>query len=652
MDQPRGADYLEALQHPATAFADPELAAGTVELTALGLPRPVSGNVASVFKVTGSTGRTYAVRCFVRRFDDVTARYDAIVRRLADVDATWKVDLDFQAAGVQVDGRWFPVVKMEWSDAVPLLPWIEAHLWDTAALSYAAVRFASLVASMRAAGIAHGDLQHGNILVAPGGDLRLVDYDGMYVPELEGMGSNELGHRNYAHPARTRDDFGPHLDAFPGWVVYASLAALSIDPLLWGRLDGGDECLLFRAADFADPTRSEALACLRAAGDPRLAALAAVVEQQVHRPVAAVSPLSLAVAPPPALELAHDRSGGSMARLRERQSLMEVLRTASTPLPTTAPVVDETPAAAVPQLVFAPRPFAALRDRVAGRLTRRRRPAAQSSTPEHVAAAAAQQRVDDLEQARRTVDEEEQRAAERHTRMEAELRHREQVELQGIDDELKRVLSDLAAREHDLYRAERHEQADALRAVQAHVLDGELARHRLVSARVAGIDDKLAYGLALDDIRTAADIAEVLVDGDVFIVRPDGHRVRTSSLGADQARVLLGWRRQLEVRYQHLLPTVLPDERAVPIREAYSAKRAALEEEGTRVRVDAAAKANGVRALVSAEHDRRTAELRDAKQAAAARRLELDRELGRARKDAAEARFRLTAIERDTAVRH
>ncbi|QLQ08322.1 MAG: hypothetical protein HZY76_21580 [Anaerolineae bacterium] len=48
-------------------------------------------------------------------------------------------------------------------------------------------------------GIAHGDLQHGNVLVAAD-ELRLIDYDGMYVPPLSGRESHEIGHRNYQHP--------------------------------------------------------------------------------------------------------------------------------------------------------------------------------------------------------------------------------------------------------------------------------------------------------------------------------------------------------------------------------------------------------------------------------------------------------------------
>ncbi len=115
-----------------------------------------------------------------------------------------------------------------------------------------------MMSDLERANIAHGDLQHGNILIV-NNDLRLIDYDGMYVPGLEGMQSHEVGHRNYQHPRRTEKDFGPYIDHFSAWIIYLSLLALSVQPGLWRRLEGGDECLLFRRNDFENPGTSTAL---------------------------------------------------------------------------------------------------------------------------------------------------------------------------------------------------------------------------------------------------------------------------------------------------------------------------------------------------------------------------------------------------------
>jgi len=51
MPWPTPADYQDAIQNPKICFKDPTLKAGSVELTALGLPRVASGNFASVYKV-------------------------------------------------------------------------------------------------------------------------------------------------------------------------------------------------------------------------------------------------------------------------------------------------------------------------------------------------------------------------------------------------------------------------------------------------------------------------------------------------------------------------------------------------------------------------------------------------------------------------
>ncbi|MDP9388028.1 MAG: hypothetical protein M3Q48_08870, partial [Actinomycetota bacterium] len=273
MRLPPATAYMEALQDPSSCFADPELASGSPLLGPLGLPRAVSGSVATVFRVDCPAGRSFAVRCFTRPVPGAQERYAAIAAHLDRLRSSWRVGFDLQPRGIRVDGEWWPVVKMAWAAGEPLLSYVERHLWDGATLAYLATRFAALAETLASDDVAHGDLQHGNILVAPGGDLRLVDYDGMWVPALDGQEGIERGHRNYQHPGRANADFGPALDHFSSWVVYASLAALSADPLLWGRLDGGDESLLVRQHDLVEPERSPALAALAASADPAVATL-------------------------------------------------------------------------------------------------------------------------------------------------------------------------------------------------------------------------------------------------------------------------------------------------------------------------------------------------------------------------------------------
>jgi hypothetical protein len=164
---------------------------------------------------------------------------------------------------------------MEWVQGESLTKFVSGHLRQPQMLQSLAEGLVDMSRSLQGAGIAHGDLQHGNILVV-GGQVRLIDYDGMYVPALNGQVSHEVGHPNYQHPARKEGDFGPALDNFSVWVIHLSLLALGAQPSLWGQFQGGDECLLFRRKDFENPGASPVFRALEQSPDPVIQACAAM----------------------------------------------------------------------------------------------------------------------------------------------------------------------------------------------------------------------------------------------------------------------------------------------------------------------------------------------------------------------------------------
>ncbi|MDQ3816979.1 MAG: hypothetical protein M3362_04720 [Acidobacteriota bacterium] len=280
MPWPTPQDYNEAIQSPRLNFSDPELKSGTVETTQLGLPRPISGGFASVYKVRCGK-RDWAVRCFLREFLDQQQRYEAISKHLAISKLPYAVGFNFLSQGIKVKGTWYPILKMEWVQGELLHKYIKKNLSNPAALLDLANRWVVMIKALQAANMAHGDLQHGNVLVV-NGELRLIDYDGMYVPSLAGQFSHEVGHRNYQHPQRTEFDFGPTIDNFAAWVIYVSLLALSFDPSLWDRVKGGDEYLLFRRDDFEEPFASETLKLLSNHPDQRLDTLAAFFQSLLY----------------------------------------------------------------------------------------------------------------------------------------------------------------------------------------------------------------------------------------------------------------------------------------------------------------------------------------------------------------------------------
>jgi hypothetical protein len=158
---------------------------------------------------------------------------------------------------------------MEWIEGSTFQEVIEANVQNPIALADLAERWIKMLGALKKHSIAHGDLQHGNVLIA-GGDFRLIDYDGMFVPSFAERTSHEVGHRNYQHLARTEKDFGPYLDNFSGWAVYMTLIAVSIDSSLWGRFGGGEEHLLFRKEDFDQPRYSRLFRSLQHLKDDRI----------------------------------------------------------------------------------------------------------------------------------------------------------------------------------------------------------------------------------------------------------------------------------------------------------------------------------------------------------------------------------------------
>lgn len=265
---PTQLDYQDALVAPTLCFADPDLAAGQVaERSPFGLPLPVTGQFANVYRLALPDGRAFAVRLFLRDQPNRAAHWAALAAHLRSLPSPPEclVPFSYLKQGIALRGEWFPAVKMPWVAGELLNAHVEKRLYDGAALTRVAYAWRDAMAALRRARFAHGDLQHGNILVEPEtGALRLVDYDGAFVPVLAGRNPGEAGHPAYQHPARGPADYGPDLDRFPALAVYVALRVLAVAPEVWYRLDNGDN-LLFRREDFLNTANSRAFAILEGA---------------------------------------------------------------------------------------------------------------------------------------------------------------------------------------------------------------------------------------------------------------------------------------------------------------------------------------------------------------------------------------------------
>ena len=275
-------DYHEALQFPQRSLGDSELQRAQIDKDRFGMPKPATGGNAVVYKATEGQN-VWAVRCFLRPISDHAERYAAISKHLQKNRAAHSTKFFYLADGLRIKGGTFPIVKMAWVQGQHLDRCAESLLGQPKELAGLREKFRTLVKEVEAAKFAHGDLQHGNILVS-GKELLLIDYDGMWVPALIGRQATEIGHRAYQHPKRSVSDYGPYLDRFSALVIYLSLRALEIDRKLWDQYYTGDN-LLFVREDFNEPGKTPIWGDLAALNNPEVSYLAGVLAALLAKPV-------------------------------------------------------------------------------------------------------------------------------------------------------------------------------------------------------------------------------------------------------------------------------------------------------------------------------------------------------------------------------
>ena len=75
-------------------------------------------------------------------------------------------------------------------------------------------------------------------------------------------------------------------------MIYISLLAVAVDPTIWGRVDGGDDQLIFKRQDFNGGIFSPGFGAVEATGDDRLKELAANLRKMVGSEITKIPPLA------------------------------------------------------------------------------------------------------------------------------------------------------------------------------------------------------------------------------------------------------------------------------------------------------------------------------------------------------------------------
>jgi DNA-binding CsgD family transcriptional regulator len=294
-------DYQKAVLDPKRNIKDPRLRAMRVEMKKMGafeVPFSRNGNFGAVYKFSDQR-QAYALKVFADSQPDRELRYSMIHRHLASTQpARSLVSFSYEPHGIQVRGAWYPTLVMDWAEGDTLRLYLRNTLERGGQVinGRLCLAWAQLMGELAERRTAHGDLQHGNILVMPDGSMKLVDYDGMFVPAMRqaGMTAVEFGMAAYQHPKRYRGYFDERLDDFAALVMLLTLAC--VNSARWQRCHQDDSYLLLKEADLLRPDQSALLTELSNSADAPIKKLAVMLKRATQGDIDAIPPFAHMVA--------------------------------------------------------------------------------------------------------------------------------------------------------------------------------------------------------------------------------------------------------------------------------------------------------------------------------------------------------------------
>ncbi len=237
---------------------DSFIAQGTVKKNPSGVPMMYTGGFTAVFPFVVNNEQ-WAFRCWHTEMGNVKQRMELISKDLQKNNLPYFCDFAYVDEGIVVNGKIYPTTRMRWVEGLVIKEYIEKH-HSKQDLEQLAANFLLMCKDLHKHHFAHGDLQHGNIMVNNQGKLFLIDYDSMYVPSMQNKFSDHIsGLIDYQHPARKKNSIlSERVDYFSELIIYISILALANDFSLWAKYQVADtEQMLFKADDFRDLKHSQ-----------------------------------------------------------------------------------------------------------------------------------------------------------------------------------------------------------------------------------------------------------------------------------------------------------------------------------------------------------------------------------------------------------
>lgn len=251
-------DIITAINNSNLFLKVPELIGASVRFNKNGNPFVYAGGFNMVFQLTKGN-KDWAFRVWHVPMGENKKRYQKIASYLTDKKLPYFADFIFDEGGLLVNGELIDTIRMEWINGLLLKDYLEENLHNSSVLNQLAVDFLKMTQELQANKISHGDLQEGNILVDKDGAIKLVDYDSICIPAIEGQKELVTGLKGYQHPSRFKGGaISLTADYFSELIIFLSIKAIAEQPSLWDKYHVKDTCyLLFTENDFEDFPNSD-----------------------------------------------------------------------------------------------------------------------------------------------------------------------------------------------------------------------------------------------------------------------------------------------------------------------------------------------------------------------------------------------------------
>ena len=218
-----------------------------------------SWGFSKVYPLQNLKGEKIAIRFWTKHIKESFTRYEEIEKYLNKTNLPYFVKFKYFQDGLLWNNKSIPFITMEWVKGVTLNNFLDEHIENTTLIKVLAEKFSQLVVDLHKNEISHGDLQEGNILIVEKNndiEIKLIDYDSLYVPSLSNYPIEIDGIEAYQHPNRKNvKKMNKKIDYFSELVIYLSLLAYVENSNLW--IKETDKQLLFTKDDYIDINNSE-----------------------------------------------------------------------------------------------------------------------------------------------------------------------------------------------------------------------------------------------------------------------------------------------------------------------------------------------------------------------------------------------------------